>query len=164
MVTLGAFLAAGCTATRIATVSRMESPTTQRSQPVRYDGEYVAMWTSSDKKHLRPIPGSARYAHEGERLGFEYTEAGELIGLHDEARIVLADMPDRTHYVVWQNRQRRKTQFGREMDKLVAGTVSTLQVAGVTALVVGGVAAVGYYVYKHPQETVDGLFNSDDGE
>jgi hypothetical protein len=142
----------------------MESPTTQRSQPVRYDGEYVAMWTSSDKKHLQPIPGSARYAHEGERLGFEYNDTGQLIGLHDDARVVLTEMPDRTHYVVWQHKQQRKTQFGREVDKTMAGTVKTLQVAGMTALIVGGVAVVGYYVYKHPQEAVDSFFNSGDGE
>src|SRR4051812_8122892 len=101
-VLAGPLLSTGCTTTRIATVSRMESPTTQRSQPVRYDGEYVAMWTSSDKKHLQPIPGSARYVHEGEQLGFEYSDNGQLIGLHDDARVVLTDMPARTHYVVWQ--------------------------------------------------------------
>jgi hypothetical protein len=163
-VLIGAMLAGGCTTMRVAAVSRMEAPTTQRSQPVRYDGEYVAMWTPSDKKHLQPIAGSARYAHEGERLGFEYSDSGQLIGLHDDARVLLTDLPDGTHYVVWQNRQTRKTQFGREVDKAMAGTVTTLQVAGVTALIVGGTAALGYYVYKHPQEAVDSFFNSDDDE
>ena len=147
-VTLGAFLAAGCTKTRVASVGRMEAPGTQQLQSVRYSGEYVAKWTPSNKKKLKTIPGSSRFVHAGDQLGFEYTEDGQLLAVHEDARIALANMPAGARYVVWQNKQKVKTQFARECEKAGQATGQVLLIGGI-------VTVIGLVIYNNPDEFAD---------
>src|SRR4051812_7116053 len=86
---IAGLICGGCTKTRVATVGRMDAPKTEVLQPVRYDGEYVAKWTPSDRKKLKTIPNSTRYVHAGDMLGFKRGPDGQLIAMHGETALPL---------------------------------------------------------------------------
>ena len=153
----GPILVTGCTKTRVATVGRLEESQTEIQRPVPYTGTYVAKWSDSDSNHLHSIPGSTRFAHAGEKLGFARAD-GQLLAFHDEARVPLKAVPAKAKYVVWYNKKTVQTQFGREVDKAMDGTTKTLAVVFTGAIIVGVVAWIGYEAVEHPES----FFSSDD--
>lgn len=161
MVTIGALLV-GCTKTREAKIARMAPPAVkvtpaERTEPVRYSGHYVAMWTRSDSKHLRKIPASELYANKGERLGFQRTADGQLLGIHGDDRFELKSVPTDARYVLWYNEAEVPTQFARNMDAAGEVTGITLKYVAVGVLIVGGL-----YVMAKNSEHFDADCEKDD--
>jgi hypothetical protein len=130
-------LLAGCTRTREAKVARLDLPIAERTQLVRYGGNYVARWTPTNRKDLKTIPGSMVAANKGDTLGFTRTEDGRLFAVHGEQRFPLQTPPGNARYVVWYNEAVVQTQFGKEVQEAGEGAGEVLKVVGTGALFVG---------------------------
>ncbi len=149
-----AIFCTGCTKTRVTTLGRNESLVCETSQRAKYIGTYTALWTESDRKHLHEIPGSDRFVHTGERLGFKRLGDGQVIAVHGDVRLPLNGVPATAKYVVWRNTAKVRTQFGREVDKVGEGTLHVVQ--GTALVLIGvGVAALVIYVVLHPSDDCD---------
>ncbi len=128
---------AGCTRSRVETVARLNFPQTERMQPVRHDGVYVAKWTFRNRTGLTPISGSRVFAMRGASLGFEQAGDGTLVAIHGDERIPLESPPADARYVVWHHECIEPTRLGRETAAVAHGTIEAAKFALLGGLLVG---------------------------
>jgi hypothetical protein len=115
-------------------------------EPVRKRAEYWVRARVPGDEKFREVPGTRRYMHPGDVVGFETDDVGQVVMVHNGFTKVL-DVPPGTD-VNWHAKYRRQTQFGREMDKLARGLGEAGQAAFLGAAVVGVAAFVGWSAWK----------------
>jgi hypothetical protein len=110
-------------------------------EPVRKTAEYWVRARVPGDEKFREVPGTRRFLHAGDVVGFQTDEVGTVVATHNNMVRTL-NLPPGSD-VVWHAKFRRKTQFGREMDKLGRGALEVGQTVMLGTLIVGGTVLAG---------------------
>jgi hypothetical protein len=138
--TLVAFGCGGCVDANIDRLARHDlssPPSSTTLSVVREPGLYTVKWVK-DKETSGPVAGTERLFTQGDRIGFETTECGELLAVAgQEVFAIPSPLPPGARRVVWY------TKFEEPSD-LTKGVGMVLQRTGEAALIGGaGAGLVG---------------------
>jgi hypothetical protein len=148
LVALGA---GGCNTWKVTRVARFEpgQPARDVHRPAPQSAAYKVRYASASGDELRTVGGTKRIVGEGRTLGFTAAPDGTVIAVAGDEQIPLDRLPPSARFCVWTTKERRPTQFTREVGK-AAGTVGG---AALTGGAVVGVAAL--HVATHPPRRTD---------
>ncbi len=104
----------------------------------RHTGVWKVKAAIDDRDKLQTLPATERLVHQGDPIGFRTDQqSGRVVAYIGDNDVFLPDRPGLTRYA-WTFDQKRRTQFGKEMNKARQSLGDTAKVAGVVAIY-GGV-------------------------
>lgn len=123
--------ACGCTSTHVTRVARFE---TARAADAVYtaapaSAAYKVKYADARGKGLKSVGGSKRIVRRGDPLGFATSPDGALVAVAGNERFPLDKLPPDARYCVWTAKEKRPTQFSREVGKATT-TVATAALIG----------------------------------
>lgn len=134
-IVLAGMGALGCTSNRTTRVARFEPGRSPEEvlRPAPASAAYKVKFTDASGEDLRSLGGSKRIVREGDPLGFARWPDGRIAAIAGDEQIPLDALPAAARYVVWTSREKRPTQFSREVGK-AATTAVTLTGIGAAAI------------------------------
>ena len=131
--------AGGCARWDVTRVARFEPARAAADvqRPAPQSAVYRVKYASTTGRDLRTLGGTRRVISEGTPLGFARETDGAVVALAGGERIALDNLPPAARYCVWTCKERRPTQFTREVGKAATAAGGAALVGG---LVVGAVA------------------------
>jgi hypothetical protein len=147
----------GCTKTVITRIARHEIGGPPVVQPARTPGVYKVKW-AGDSGKFKALDGTECLVWKGDHVGFEPAPDGRLIAFAGRERIPLLTLPQDARSCVWYSRQKRQTQFGREVDKALT-TTGDIAAAAATGALLTGVVALDLYLQAHDGDDDDDCFD-----
>lgn len=136
-----ALTTAGCTSTRVTRVARFEPAGDAGAvhYPAPQSAAYKVKYASARGEGLRAVGGTKRIVGRGEPLGFATSPDGKVVAVAGDEQLPLDKLPPGARYCVWTFKEKRPTQFSRELGKVTATAAS----AAVFGAAVVGVASLG---------------------
>ena len=130
-------LAGGCTSIKTRRLARFDTRgDAPVLRPAPETGVYKVKYAGPAGHDLHSVGGTGRIVGEGETIGFTAAGDGTVMAVAGGEQIPLERLPPAARYCVWSFKEKRATQFTREVGK--AGDT-----VGQAAAVAGGVALVG---------------------
>jgi hypothetical protein len=115
---LFALCAGGCSSWKVMRVARFDpgrsAPNVQRPAP---DSAAYQVKYAGPGGRLHTLGGTKRIVARGEPLGFSAAPDGTIVALAGDDQIPLDNLPPSARYCVWTHKERRPTQFTREVGK-----------------------------------------------
>jgi hypothetical protein len=130
-------LAGGCTSTKTRRLARFDAGRAAPVlRPAPESGVYKVKYAGPAGHDLHAVGGTGRIVGEGEPIGFTTADDGTIVAVAGDDQIPLDRLPPAARYCVWSFKEKRATQFTREVGKAT-------DTVGQAAAVAGGVALVG---------------------
>ena len=130
-------LAGGCTSTKTRRLARFDTGgDAPVLRPAPESGVYKVKYAGRAGHDLHAVGGTGRIVGEGDLIGFTTTPDGTVLAIVGVEQIPLDDLPPEARYCVWSFKEKRATQFTREVGKAT-------DTVGHAAAVAGGLALVG---------------------
>jgi hypothetical protein len=149
---LVALCAGGCNSWKVTRLARFEpgrAAVRDVHRPAPRSAAYKVQYASASGDELRTLGGTRRIVGEGKTLGFTAAPDGTVVAVAGEEQIPLDKLPSSARFCVWTCKERRPTQFTREVGK-AAGTVGGAALTGGAAV---GIAAL--HIATHPPRRSD---------
>lgn len=127
----------GCTKLEIAQLGHYRVGEPSLLGIIPKTGIWDIRWATHPGAPLRTLDGTQTLLVQGEKAGFEADPEAGVIGVGGERRLNLERLPAQAQVLVWYHREKRETQFGREVDKAMAFTGEAAKIAAAAALVGG---------------------------
>jgi hypothetical protein len=134
---LVALCAGGCNSWKVTRLARFEpgrAAVRDVHRPAPQSAAYKVQYASASGKGLRTVGGTKRIVCEGQPLGFTEAPDGMVIAVAGEEQIPLDKLPVSARFCVWTTKERRPTQFAREVGKVAAAALKGGVVVGIAAL------------------------------
>lgn len=135
--------AGGCTSTKTRRLARFDTGgDAPVVRPAPESGVYKVKYAGPSGHDLHAVGGTGRILGEGDPIGFTTAGNGTIVAVAGGEQIPLDRLPPAARYCVWSFKEKRATQFTREVGKAT-------DTVGQAAAVAGGVALVGGLVVGH---------------
>ena len=158
-----ALTTAGCTSTRVTRVARFEPAGGAGAvhRPAPKSAAYKVKYASARGDGLHTVGGTKRIVGRGELLGFATSPDGKIVAVAGDEQLPLDNLPPGARYCVWTFKEKRPTQFSRELSKATATAAS----AAVVGVAVVGAASLGLLnATEEEEEEDDAAEEGDAGE